>query len=270
MSKKTRATGTREWATHSRNLQLGCEHNCIYCYASANAVRYKKCAKANWDKPVPLGKLDPNKFNKKLNGTIMFPTTHDITPKNIDACEDAIEWMLVAENKLLIVSKPHFECIKRLCDNLVIKNHRADVLFRFTIGTTVQGDLDFWEPGAPSFIERMRALAYANVNGFKTSVSCEPLLTQDIPGTKRLVEQLRPFVNDAIWLGRANQLKARLTLNEADELAHKTAVILEHIWGKNNVERLYALYKDDPIIKWKNSVKEMVGLPLNDEIGKDV
>ena len=40
------ATGTREWADRTYNIQAGCEHACAYCYAHAMAVRFGRCERA--------------------------------------------------------------------------------------------------------------------------------------------------------------------------------------------------------------------------------
>ena len=43
MSKKP-ISGTKEWSVSSVNCITGCEHNCRYCYARANALRFKRIA----------------------------------------------------------------------------------------------------------------------------------------------------------------------------------------------------------------------------------
>ena len=46
-------TGTREWSEHSRNIFIGCAHNCRYCYAAEMAVRYGRIkSRADWPKMV--------------------------------------------------------------------------------------------------------------------------------------------------------------------------------------------------------------------------
>jgi len=35
-------TGTQEWAASNVNIQDGCEHDCLYCYAKIMAIRYKR------------------------------------------------------------------------------------------------------------------------------------------------------------------------------------------------------------------------------------
>lgn len=268
---KTKATGTKEWAAHGINIQTGCEHGCLYCYANANAIRYKRVARGEWKNIVPKEAKD---LSRRFKGTVMFPTAHDITPKNIGACGLAIGKILAAGNKILIVSKPHLACIQELCSNRLIQRFKENVLWRFTIGTYDDVELSFWEPDAPSFNERMQALAHAFSHDFKTSVSCEPLLTYDVQGTWKLVQLLRPFVTDSIWIGRANHLKARLTLNCPDQdLAKEKAVRLLRTWDNDAVKRLYEWFQvvaEEPLVRWKNSIKETVGIKINPEVGMDV
>src|SRR4030042_4861648 len=111
MTKKI--SGTKEWSNHSFNCVIGCSHNCRYCFARYNAVERFKYTK-DWTKEV-INWSKANKKHIKLDGTIMFPTTHDITPNNYQACESALINMLQAGNDVLIVSKPHAECIEKLC-----------------------------------------------------------------------------------------------------------------------------------------------------------
>lgn len=86
----------------------------------------------------------------------MFPSTHDITPKHLDLAIDFLKRLLGNGNKVLIVSKPSFECIKWICDSFV--DYKDHILFRFTIGSTDNKTLKFWEPNAPDYSERKKAL----------------------------------------------------------------------------------------------------------------
>ncbi|WP_155303578.1 hypothetical protein [Desulfosarcina widdelii] len=58
---------------------------------------------------------DVIKPQKSYDGRVMFPSSHDITPANLDACMTVIGNLLGAGNEILIVSKPRFECIDRIC-----------------------------------------------------------------------------------------------------------------------------------------------------------
>lgn len=46
-----KAFGTREWAAHNVNLQSGCEHDCLYCFAHGMSAQYGRAAAKNWSGP---------------------------------------------------------------------------------------------------------------------------------------------------------------------------------------------------------------------------
>ncbi len=141
-----KTTGIYEWADNGLGIENGCEHGCLYCYAMEGKCRRGLVAdRAAWLTPVPC-----KSFHLPKGERLMFPTTHDITPRNYLECERAICRMLQARRRVLIVSKPHFYCVERL-----IVEHPAwkdmGVEFRFTIGAAASEALKFWEPGAPAF-----------------------------------------------------------------------------------------------------------------------
>ncbi len=106
--------GTNEWASSSINILNGCQHDCIYCYAKASCHRHGGKIE-DWNTPtIRENTLKKNRGKRK--GTIMFPTTHDIHPDNLDLTLTMLEDMLLPGNDILIVSKPHLECISAICD----------------------------------------------------------------------------------------------------------------------------------------------------------
>jgi len=258
-------SGTREWAASNVNIQTGCEHGCKYCYASWMALRFERATPESWTESV----IDPHKAAKgygRRGGRIMFPSTHDITERNIDACAASLNRMLAAGNDVLIVSKPHHGCVERLCRELA--SYKGQVTFRFTIGSADDSVLRFWEPGAPAFEERLACLGHACEAGFATSVSCEPMLDGD---PAAVVEACRPHVTDAIWMGRANGLMARVGINcPGDDEARSRARALTALHSDEWVLALHGRYRDDPLIKWKDSIKKVAGLERPEEKGLDV
>jgi DNA repair photolyase len=204
---KLKVFGTKEWAEKTANCLMGCKHNCLYCYAKSMAIRFKRATAKTWatEKPAAQG-IDKVCRGKKCK--VMFPSTHDITPRTLSACLAAINRMLVYGHELLIVSKPHHGCIKVICKaNEQFKDH---ILFRFTIGSRDNKTLKFWEPNAPDFNERLKALKFAYGQDFKTSVSCEPMLDDNIAA---VVDAVSPYITDAIWIGKANRLIGQLKIN---------------------------------------------------------
>ena len=263
MSKKY-VSGTGEWATHTVNIQRGCQNSCLYCFAKANSIRFGKSTPENWAIPTINEEAVNKKYGKK-SGTIMFPSTHDITPENVDDCIKVLLAMVKAGNKVLVVSKPHLECVEKMCASL--DGYQDNILFRFTIGSASDEVLSFWEPNAPKFAERLACLKLAHGQDYATSVSCEPMLDDQV---SMVVDAVKPFVTDAIWLGKPNKLLLRAGMNTKEEA--KTTEMATALLDKMNDRYIHCLYKhycDDPMIKWKDSIKQVVGLERSTVKGLD-
>ena len=146
--------------------------------------------------------------------------------------------------------------------------YREKVLFRFTIGSADDEILHFWEPGAPDFAERLDSLRHAHAQRFQTSVSCEPMLDSDV---EAVVSAVSPYVSDAIWIGKANQLRQRLKLNgHADAETMRRADELMASQSDDNISRLYDRLRDHPRVKWKESIKKVMGIHIPDTPGLDI
>ena len=263
-----RATGTKEWAAHSHNITNGCEHGCVYCYARTAAIRKGRRTPENWMDPEPIhGNIQWRRGLK--SGTVMFPTQHDITPANVDDAVKTLKGMLKAGNDVLIVSKPHLNVIRRFC--LDLEPWKDQILFRFTIGAVDDEILSLWEPGAPLFRERFACLRLALGAGFATSVSMEPLLETEEDDIVEMVEILSFWVTDSIWIGKANLLTERLRENGFDTPEHM--VPAGELLGSQTNSRILSLYerlKNHPKVKWKDSIKTVVGIATPDEAGLDI
>jgi len=253
--------GTTEWAASNANCIAGCSHNCHYCYAKTMAIRFHRKSTETWkdEEQKPLKKIG------KRIGRIMFPTTHDISPKNVDYCFEYLNKILSVGNEVLIVSKPHFEVFERFCKEF--SSYKDKILLRFTIGSASSDTLALWEPGAAGFKERLNSLDLVYTAGFKTSVSCEPMLDTDM---SKLIEKVRPFVNDCIWLGIMNSPFVRLSINKAPKEVIEEAKKLINFYDNKTVNELYSRYKNDPLIKWKESIKKIVGIEVPLEKGLDI
>jgi DNA repair photolyase len=194
-----------------------------------------------------------------------YPSTHDITPKHLTEHIQVIRNIVSSNNKVLIVTKPHISCIQRICEEF--QNFKEQILFRFTIGSTDSEILKFWETQAPSFEERFEALKYAYNLGFKTSISCEPMLDDN---TGFLIETVKDYVTDTIWVGKANKLKDRLKRNGyTDAETLERAEDLIGMQSDLKIKELYLKYKDFEMVEWKDSVKKVVGLKATVVKGAD-
>ena len=257
-------SGTAEWAVTNVNYCTGCRHNCRYCFARYNACdRFGFITRGEWENQR-IREHDVKKARKLEKGTVMFSSTHDIVPETLDACCIVLEKLLIAGNHVLIVSKPHLPCIERLC--LQFSRWQDKILFRFTIGSVNDKVLKFWEPGAPCFDERKACLKLAFEKGFKTSVSCEPLL--DPANVVMLYEELNPFITDSIWFGKLNKPEKRVDM-AIPGMREELDKVLQ--WQTDDAVRsVYEALKGRPHVRWKESYKEVLGLKLADEAGLDV
>ncbi len=258
-------TGTQEWAASNVNIQNGCEHDCRYCYAKTMAIRFKRATAASWGQPR-FRQHDLDRSFTKRAGRIMFPTAHDITARNLDECLLVMTRMLAAGNDLLIVSKPWLACVTRLCAEL--DPYRSQIVFRFSIGSTDEAALSYWEPDAPSFAERLACLKTAHLRDFQTSVSGEPMLDGN---PDAMIAAVRTYVTDSIWLGKINRLRQILPLNcPRDSEAVRRGEALVALQSDKDIRALHARYRRDPLIKWKDSIKAVIGLGRPASAGLDL
>lgn len=244
-------TGTKEWADKNINLFKGfCANGCLYCYATANIIRYKQNQEWKVREDVIC-----KSFNKRDYLT-MYPSAHDIRFEDIEHHVTFLTNFLKSRSNILIVSKPSPESINRLCAKLI--NFKDQIEFRFTVGSTDNKTLKFFEPNAPSFEERKTSLMIASHYGYKTSLSIEPML-DDVP--YGIINRCYQYVSGDIWIGKVNNIKARMSLNgHKDKIEEATRItewqnddytILSMVDELNN-----SMYKN--MIKWKDSIKEVI------------
>lgn len=256
-------SGTKEWAVRNVNCCEGCSNNCRYCYARHFAVdRFHRLAETEWPK-MRIREEEANKRHRKYPGRVMFPTSHDVTPEVLDACLAVLHNLLEAGNEVLIVSKPHLECIRAICTQY--EGYTGQILFRFTITADDDALLKYWEPGAPAFEERMACLRLACEQGFTTSISIEPML--DSPNVVRLVEKLAPWVTHTVWIGKMNQVETRIKVRTDED--HQAVARIKDGQTDEQIREIYRALRDNPKIRWKESVKKVVGLELAKVAGQD-
>lgn len=241
--------GTKEWAEVTENICRGCQNNCLYCYAAHNANRFGLRKRDDWAREELTKRASITSYPAR-DGVVMFPSSHDITPFNVVEYIRVAKLILEKGNRLLIVSKPRLEVIKKVCAALI--HHKRHILFRFTIGTLKTDISLFWEPGAPPPHERIMALEFAQSEGFDTSVSIEPML-HGWMGAVDVVDMVEPFVSDTIWIGKMN--KALLRVDNGYRAAVEQIILLQR---DDAILKLVEMLKDDQKIRWKDSVKMVI------------
>ncbi len=246
--------GTKEWSENSFNIGIGCSCDCLYCYARELALKFAWIqSPADWSsEQVNLDKA--KKKQKKLDGVVMFPTMHDITPAYLEGALLAIRNLIDAGNYVLVVTKAHLECVQSICEEF--REDKDKILFRFTIGSRDSEVLSYWEPGAPSYHERLNSLKHAHEAGFQTSVSVEPML-EDRLHTIVLINEIYPYVTDTIWIGKMNKIRERVKPSTPNlEMAVRAREIFQQ---DKEIKLLYEALKDVEKVRWKDSIKRVVG-----------
>lgn len=250
------AFGTRQWAERTINIIRGCECGCLYCFAAARAYRFHEKEPGQWTQEVLNERQFSEKVPQKARLT-MFPSSHNIGPnKHLPECEQKIKEILDTGSQILIVLKPWQSVVESICTKF--EAYKSQIIFRFTIGSADNATLKFWEPGAPSYDERLDALRFAFNHGFSTSISCEPFLDNNVD---QVIADTRAFVTDSIWVGTMNQGRARIKVNghwnaETEDKYNE----LMGWYAEDNIRALYARHKEDPLIRWKESIAKVVGV----------
>lgn len=242
---KTITSGTREWADYNVNCISGCSNDCRYCYAKKMALRFGRATKDTW-KIMKVNQAKVHKNYYKKSGRVMFPSSHDITddPEIETACFTVLSNLLENGNDVLVTTKPRFSVVKKIVSKF--NDFKETMQFRFTITSSNDELLRFWEPNAPLFKERMDSLKLAFSKGFRTSVSMEPFL-DNCP--EELVEQVEPFCTESVWIGKMNYIR-RNNLTPVEQEFYENVrenYTLEHL------EEVFLNLKDNPKIRFKDS-----------------
>ena len=202
--------GTKEWADHNINCIIGCQNDCRYCYAKLMAKRFRKGTYEAWS-TMRIRQEVLNRSFGKMAGRIMFPTSHDLVdiPGIKEACFITLGKLLESDNEVLVTTKPRFSIIQQI--DKLYSDYKDRLQFRFTITSADNNLLQFWEPNAPLFEERLKSLKYAFEKGYKTSVSVEPFLDRKLRVLIRMVE---PFCTESIWIGKMNYIPSDSSLSD--------------------------------------------------------
>ena len=97
-------------------------------------------------------------------------------------------------------------------------------------------------------------------------ISVEPML--DSANIDALISELLPYITHSLWIG---------TMNHSGRFGKISDVILQQAINKikrgqtnSIIKSIYRRYKDNPLIKWKEEIKKIVGIPLAKKPGMDI
>lgn len=265
--------GTKEWAKKNYNIQVGCENNCRYCYAAANAQRFKMRDRDKWHEPV-VNMMKVHARFRDGDTTMMFPSAHDITPRNADESAYVVDKMLRAGRKVLVVSKGGPGLIQ-FAHELTTYAARYDYMQKLVAGAGRQPMLNFrvsitsrseanrytWEPNAPTYAERLETLKYLWSSNMETSVSIEPML-EDVNTTFKMMLDVEPYVTESIWVGKMNMLKRRFYDGKL-EPGFKGIMFssIEENQTDDEILRLVDMVENSNLketVIWKDSIRDVI------------
>lgn len=249
---RTITSGTKEWADYNVNCIKGCFNDCRYCYAKMMARRFGRTGDFSWKDMQLRKEVLMRGFTRRV-GRIMFPSTHDIfdfSPFK-EACFAVLEKLLESGNEVLVTTKPRLGVIKEITQQFTC--YRNQIQFRFTITSNDDELLRFWEPNAPCFKERFKALEYAFREKFKTSVSIEPFLDYD---PLELVEAVEPLTTESIWIGRMNYIR-RINLTGTSRTFYES---VRKNYETGHLQEVVAKLEACPKIRVKDSIRTQLSL----------
>jgi len=215
------------------------------------ARRFGRSTERTWGE-MRIRQESVKKSYAKLEGRVMFPSSHDLFdfPRFKEACFVVLTKLLESGNNVLLTTKPRLRIVQEIHD--CFERRREQLQFRFTITSSNDRLLEFWEPNAPRFGERMVSLRFAFENDYRTSVSIEPFLDYD---PRFVVQSVAPYSTESIWIGRMNHIPREVPDTEAAFFAD-----VRRNYETGHLKDIYNELRDVPKIRFKDSIRHQLGL----------
>jgi hypothetical protein len=90
----------------------------------------------------------------------------------------------------------------------------------------------------------------------------------DTTDVAAMVHELLPYISHSIWLGKMNRIERRVACESIE--MQREVVRIEQGQSDARVFQLYQELRTIPQVRWKESIKEVVGLAQVAEPGLDV
>jgi DNA repair photolyase len=179
---------------YSLNAYVGCQHNCVYCYAKfmKRFTGHREPWGSFVDVKINAPELLAREVKKKKKGRVWISGVCDAyqyIEKKYGVTRSCLEilvesgWPVTIQTKSPLVIRD-VEILKRSADSEV----------GFTITTADEKVRKIFEPGAPPIAKRVEALGILHAAGITTFVMVAPLL----PHADGLVNMLKGKVDHAL------------------------------------------------------------------------
>lgn len=184
---------------YALNAYVGCEHECLYCYAKfmKRFTGHREPWGAFVDVKINAPELLAREVNKKQKGRVWLSGVCDayqplekkymLTGRCLEILVEQ-RWPITIQTKSPLVLR-----------DLAVLKRAADLEVGFTITTADEKVRRIFEPGAPPVAARVEALGILQGEGISTFVMIAPLL----PHAEGLVEMLKGKV-DHVLIDRYN------------------------------------------------------------------
>jgi len=184
---------------YALNAYVGCQHNCVYCYAKF--MKRFTGHREPWgdflDVKINAPELLAREVKKKKKGRVWISGVCDayqplekkykLTQRCLEILVDNA-WPFTIQTKSPLVLR-----------DLELLKKAPECEVGFTITTAEDNVRKIFEPGAPPIATRVEALAVLHAGGIKTFVMIAPML----PGAEGLVRMLKDKV-DHVLIDRLN------------------------------------------------------------------
>jgi len=231
----TRGTYEKGWAGpkgETMNICKGCEDLCEYCYGRNSAARRGQKDWDDWGNTRINWKI-VNKGYRKQRRRVMFPSTHNINKYNLKPSIIFLNNLLPHVKSLLIVIKPWYPVVKKLCKQFQRFNDKIEL--RFTITTFQDRWRERFEPYSSPIPERLSSIKLAHKYGFLVSVVVEPFLDADpLVLIRKLIK--RNVGPHNIWIGPMNH---RRELSRTSDVIFNHSAYLNSIYQPLNLKSIY-------------------------------
>lgn len=228
-----------EYGDYTVNYVQGCAHGCKYpCYAFSMAKRFGTVKSYDdWKNPVIvsntlelLGKELPKLHNKINNVQLCFTTD----PFMYDY-DDIKELSLKVIRKINDYNIPCHVLTKGILPDELLKTSKMN-FYGITLVSLDETFRSIYEPGTPSYRERISALKVLHDSGYKTWVSIEPYPTPNI--IKQDLIEILDSINfvDKVIFGRLHYNKKVSEYKGYKGFYNICADIVENYCKKNGID----------------------------------
>jgi DNA repair photolyase len=179
---------------YALNAYVGCQHNCLYCYAKfmKRFTGHREPWGAFVDVKINAAELLAREVKKKRKGRVWISGVCDAyqpLEKKYMLTRSCLEifveqgWPVTIQTKSPLVLR-----------DIAILKRSTDAEVGFTITTADEKVRRIFEPGAPQIAKRVEALGILHAGGIRTFVMIAPLL----PHADGLAEMLKGKVDHAL------------------------------------------------------------------------